>query len=109
MKRVKQLPDDTQIYPGHDYVEKNQQFSLGIEWENPAYLKLLKEIQLRKEDALKAIYLVPSSVAQEKQSNIFFRTDNKQIKEKMKCEVEEDCMSELRRHKDNNVSLKSSL
>ena len=34
---VKLLPDDTKLYPGHDYAEANMNWAMGIEWENPAY------------------------------------------------------------------------
>ena len=44
--RVKKQPSDTLIWPGHDYLYKNMEFSQGIEWENPAYKQKLDQLKL---------------------------------------------------------------
>ena len=47
---IKQLPHNTQIFCGHDYVEINMEFSMGFDKDNPAY-----EQQLIKMQAIKSL------------------------------------------------------
>ena len=65
------LPDETLIYPGHDYIENNLQFTLDREPTNPRASMVLKEI--KDQDLDQALV---SSLALEKQINTFFRLHN---------------------------------
>ena len=38
------LPDDTRLYPGHDYIENNLQFTLAREPDNAAAKALLPKV-----------------------------------------------------------------
>jgi len=75
---VKGLPEDTYMFPGHDYTEANLKWAEGIEWENGAYMNLLLKLAERIEKDPKVLgkYFMPTSLKEEKESNIFFRTDN---------------------------------
>ena len=66
--QLSRLPDDTQVYPGHDYIESNLKFTLAREPDNAAAQALLP--QLESHDPARSIV---TTLAQEKQFNTFFR------------------------------------
>ncbi|MFT6098429.1 MAG: hydroxyacylglutathione hydrolase [Arenicella sp.] len=68
------LPDETQIYPGHDYIENNLQFTLDREPGNAAAKGLLAAIQQWQGDT----HFI-SNIAMERLVNAFFRLDNSEI------------------------------
>lgn len=77
LRKIAALPDDTLVYPGHDYTEENYEFALTIEPNNTIMKKRLQEIrELQNQGRL----TVPSTVAQEKATNIFLRADTPEIK-----------------------------
>ena len=62
------LPDETLIYPGHDYIGNNLEFTLDREPDNQQAAALLKQVQVQNpDDAL------VSTLAMEKDINTFFR------------------------------------
>ena len=65
------LPDNTLIYPGHDYIANNLSFTLDREPDNARAKSLLDEVA----DQDPAAALV-STLALEKQINTFFRLHN---------------------------------
>ena len=72
--QLAQLPDTTEIYPGHDYWANNLAFTLDREPGNARALELAKEIEGRDpNDAL------ISTLALEKEINTFFRLHNADI------------------------------
>ena len=62
------LPDETLIYPGHDYFANNLQFTLDREPDNERAAALLTEIEPQDPDAA-----MVSTLALEKEINTFFR------------------------------------
>jgi hydroxyacylglutathione hydrolase len=68
------LPDDTQVYPGHDYMLNNLRFTLSIEPENKVAKELLT--RLENQDPHEAFI---STLAIEKQINLFFRLKEPQV------------------------------
>ncbi len=66
--QLSKLPDDTLIYPGHDYITNNLEFTLDREPDNEKAKKLLGEIENQNPD--KALV---TTLAQEKEVNTFFR------------------------------------
>ncbi|MBN9425119.1 MAG: MBL fold metallo-hydrolase, partial [Burkholderiales bacterium] len=42
--QLARLPDDTQVYPGHDYIENNLRFTLSREADNAAAQALLPKV-----------------------------------------------------------------
>ena len=68
------LPDETLIYPGHDYIENNLKFTLDREPDNGRAPQLLSEI--KDQDPAKALV---SSLAMEKEINTFFRLQNPSV------------------------------
>lgn len=73
IKKLRALPDDTLIYPGHEYTEKNAPFALMLDKENAALKARAAEVkELRK----KGEPSVPVTLAMEKATNPFLRVDD---------------------------------
>jgi hydroxyacylglutathione hydrolase len=66
--QLAKLPENTQVYPGHDYIENNLKFTLDREPDNNAAQALLP--QVAEHDPATSIV---TTLAQEKQHNTFFR------------------------------------
>ena len=66
--QLARLPDDTLIYPGHDYIENNLRFTLDREPDNTRAAGLLGEV--KGQDADDAFV---TTIALEKEVNAFFR------------------------------------
>jgi hydroxyacylglutathione hydrolase len=77
LRRLAALPDDTRVYCGHEYTEKNLRFALTLEPNNQA-------LKARHEWAVKTraanLWTVPSTIADEKRTNPFLRTDSAEIR-----------------------------
>ncbi len=70
-EQLAKLPDNTRVYPGHDYIENNLKFTLAREPDNVAAAALLPSVT--GHDAASAVV---TTLAQEKLFNTFFRLDN---------------------------------
>lgn len=68
------LPDDTLVYPGHDYLANNLQFTLSREPSNTYAKDLLAKIE--NQDPHDALV---TTLAMEKRMNTFFRLDSEDI------------------------------
>jgi hydroxyacylglutathione hydrolase len=68
VEQLAKLPDDTLIYPGHDYITNNLQFTLDREPDNARAKSLLAEVEGQDPDAA-----LVSSLGLEKEINTFFR------------------------------------
>lgn len=69
--QLARLPDDTQVYPGHDYLVNNLRFTLAREPDNAAAQALLPTVEDHDEAAAPV-----TTLAQEKQINTFLRLDS---------------------------------
>jgi hydroxyacylglutathione hydrolase len=67
-RQLDTLPDDTQVYPGHDYIENNLKFTLARESGNEAARSLLHEVS--GQDPAAALV---TTMAEEKRINTFLR------------------------------------
>ena len=65
------LPDNTLVYPGHDYIENNLKFTLSREPDNAAAAALLPKVA--NHDPANSIM---TTLADEKKFNTFFRLTN---------------------------------
>jgi hydroxyacylglutathione hydrolase len=77
LQKIASLPDDTEVYPGHDYSEENYEFALTIEPNNSVVRNCLQRLREKQRQGRPT---VPSTIAQEKASNIFLRADEPEIK-----------------------------
>lgn len=70
------LPDDTRVYCGHEYTEKNLKFALTLEPENKALKEKYEQVRkLRAEGK----WTVPSTIGEEKLTNPFLRTASPEL------------------------------
>ncbi len=69
--QIAKLPDQTLVYPGHDYIANNLEFTLDREPDNAEAAKLLDGV--RNQDPSKALI---STLGMEKEINTFFRLHN---------------------------------
>ena len=67
-EQLARLPDNTRVYPGHDYIENNLRFTLDREPDNAAAKALLPSV-VEHDPAASAV----PTLAQEKQVNTFMR------------------------------------
>ncbi len=67
-EQLARLPDDTLVYPGHDYIENNLRFTLDREPDNARAAALLGEVAGQDPDRA-----LVSTLGLEKEINTFFR------------------------------------
>jgi hydroxyacylglutathione hydrolase len=72
--QLARLPDQTRVFPGHEYLARNLQFTLDREPDNAAARALLGEAQAQ-EPTTSTI----TTLAQEKQINTFFRLQSPSV------------------------------
>ena len=96
LRKLAVLPDETLVYPGHDYTEENYEFALTIEPGNKTIQKLLEDI--RQSHGMAA---VPSTIAREKRTNVFLRSNGPEIKAAINMPEASDAeaFAELRKRK----------
>lgn len=89
--RIGQLPEETELYFGHEYTENNLLFALSVEAGN-------KEIN-RKLTVVKGLrssgkFTTPTTIAEEKQTNPFLRCKSAEIRASVKSSDPENDLSE---------------
>jgi hydroxyacylglutathione hydrolase len=72
LEELKALPDDTLVYPGHEYTVANAQFALSVDPRNPALNIRAAEVR-RMAEAGK--FTIPVTLGMEKATNPFLRAD----------------------------------
>ena len=72
--QLARLKDDTQIYPGHDYITNNLEFTLDREPDNARAKSLLAEIKDQNPDDA-----MVTTLALEKEVNTFFRLQSPSV------------------------------
>ncbi len=78
-QQLARLPDNTRIYPGHDYIETNLKFTLAREPGNSAAQALLPTVA--GHDPATSVV---TTLAQEKQHNTFFRLASAEVIAKLR-------------------------
>jgi hydroxyacylglutathione hydrolase len=79
--KLRPLPDDTIIFVGHDYAEKNLLFALDIEPENEAAQSKLEQVISAKTEGNEP---APTTIGEEKSYNPFMRYDVPEVVEELK-------------------------
>ncbi len=92
------LPEETLVWPGHNYTIENYEFTLTVEPDNETaieQLELLKDLDNPAKP-------VPSTIGREKMTNPFLRADNKRIRKTLNLPDAPavDVFAELRKMKD---------
>lgn len=98
LMRLAALPDDTAVCGGHDYMEENFEFVLGIEPSNEAVARRLEQVRA----AQRRGKVMESTIGQEKQTNIFLRADTAEVKAALGMQGASavEVFAEMRRRKD---------
>ncbi|MAK12855.1 MAG: hydroxyacylglutathione hydrolase [Candidatus Pelagibacter sp.] len=98
--KIRSLPDETKIYCGHEYTESNLKFCLKYDENNYDLKKRANEVQKLRGNNLPTI---PTTILDEKKSNIFFRCNNESIARKLELEGQPPIkvFKKLRELKDN--------
>ena len=82
--RLSALPDDTRVYCGHEYTEKNLRFAAMLEPGNRALVDKLARVEaLRREGR----FTVPSTIGEEKATNPFLRTESPELAASVRARV----------------------
>ena len=69
--QLAQLPEETQVFPGHEYLARNLEFTLDREPDNAAARALLAPVRQQLPSAMKI-----TTLGEEKRINTFFRLQN---------------------------------
>jgi len=70
LKKLAALPDDTQVYCGHEYTESNIRFALACEPGNAQLVQRQQDVQILRTAGQPTL---PSNIALEKSTNPFLR------------------------------------
>ena len=99
LQRVAALPADTLVYCSHDYTLENYEFAATIAPNHRRFQERLAEVQKAVEYSR---LTVPSTIAQERTTNIFLLADHPQIKAalNMPGARPDEVFAELRSRKD---------
>jgi hydroxyacylglutathione hydrolase len=76
LRKLRELPDDTRVYCGHEYTQSNIRFAVTIDPDNKALKRRADEV-----DRLVAAGrpTIPSRLGDEKQANPFLRADAPEV------------------------------
>ena len=99
LAKIAALPDETEIYPGHEYTLNNARFAAGLEPGNGALQTRIAEVEALRGAGLPTI---PSTVGLEKKTNPFLRTHSAEIRAVLNMATSPDAevFAEIRRRKD---------
>lgn len=86
LQKLSALPDDTNIYCGHEYTQSNGRFCLSIEPDNADIIQRMAEVADLRSAGKPTL---PVTIATEKATNVFLRAESPEI------------FAELRRLKDS--------
>lgn len=104
LAKLAALPDDTKIYPAHEYTQANLRFALAVEPKNQAIIDHLKNCQLLQQ---KGKPTLPTTLAFEKRINPFLRCQSQAVIEAAQQHAQEKLTNPvavfqvLRQWKDN--------
>ena len=98
--KIKSLPNEVKIFCGHEYTESNLKFCLAYDKNNDHLKQRATEVKNLRNKGLPTI---PTTVLDEKNTNIFFRCNDKAISQKLGLEGQppEKVFKKLRELKDN--------
>ncbi len=89
------LPDDTKVFPGHEYTKSNVKFLLQVDPENEAVKQLRDFADANRETQGRF------SIADEKRHNVFMRVREEGIRRVTGCEEPAEVLGKLREMKNN--------
>jgi hydroxyacylglutathione hydrolase len=72
VKALRELPDDTLVYCGHEYTASNAKFALSVDPDNAALQKRAEEVAALRAEGKPTI---PFNLGEDKRANPFLRAD----------------------------------
>ncbi|XP_075100345.1 putative hydroxyacylglutathione hydrolase 2, chloroplastic isoform X2 [Nicotiana tabacum] len=101
LRKIMSLPDDTNVYCGHEYTLSNSKFALSVEPGNEELQSYAAQVvNLRK----KGLPTIPTTLKAEKLCNPFLRTSSTEIRKLLNIPPTADdteALGAIRRAKDN--------
>ena len=99
LAKLAALPDETEVYCGHEYTLNNARFALTLEPGNRELQARMKAVEAARANGKPT---VPSTIALEKRTNPFLRTGSAEIRATLKMQDagEVAVFAEIRRRKD---------
>jgi hydroxyacylglutathione hydrolase len=79
--QLARLPDETEVYPGHDYIENNLRFTLAREPDNAAANEMLSRVSGQDPATARV-----TTLAEEKRINTFLRLTSPSVIAKLRVE-----------------------
>ncbi|MGF3112588.1 hydroxyacylglutathione hydrolase [Facklamia sp. P9177] len=73
LQKIKDLPDETQLYAGHEYTLTNLAFALTIEPDNQNLMNQQQAVKVLRSKGLPSL---PTSLAVEKEINLFLQAES---------------------------------
>ena len=100
LNKIKNLPEETKIYFGHEYTYRNAEFCIKYDSDNQDLINSFKKIQKLRNNNMPT---VPSLLKDELKSNIFLRCDQNDLKTKLNMQNADDykVFKKVRDLKDN--------
>jgi hydroxyacylglutathione hydrolase len=98
VKRLRNLPDDTLVYCGHEYTESNVRFALSIDPDNAALKTRAAEVAALRADGKPTI---PFNLGEDKRANPFQRADAPEFARHYGLENPAEVFAAIRKGKDN--------
>jgi len=98
-QKLMALPDETQVYFGHEYTLSNARFAVTVDPENEALTRRLGEVEALRNEGR---FTIPTTIALEKQTNPYMRVADASIRAHLGLEgaTDEDVFAEIRARKD---------
>jgi hydroxyacylglutathione hydrolase len=99
LNRLQALPDDTQVYAGHEYTMANAKFALSVDPNNAELVSRAREIELLRDNGKPTL---PTTIELEKRTNPFLRASDAKIRAVLAMEdaSDLDVFTEIRARKD---------
>ena len=101
LKKLRDLPNDTDIFCGHEYTAANIKFALTVEPDNEALKVRAEQVTRLRADGKPTI---PTLLGEEKKANIFLRADEPSVAAgvRMKGRPPAEVFGELRERKNKS-------
>lgn len=100
LAKLRELPDETRVYCGHEYTQSNAAFAVTVDPGNELLQQRAAEVARLRAEAKPTI---PSRLAVEKATNPFLRPDDDAIRSHLGMEgaADSEVFAEIRRRKDS--------
>ena len=97
LKKLRQLPNETKVYCGHEYTRANVKFALSVDGSNAALKARAAEVD---QQLAKGEFTIPVTIGDEKMANPFLRPEELAGSVGMAGKPAADVFAEIRGRKD---------